>query len=136
VSALVRLLFPQPALSKSPAAVIAWWERRRLAFNLIVGATGLITLAAANAVFLLPPESRFVGLPPLLMVLAYAGLANLCYTGGWITELAFNAWWGVDPPRVGPILFRQGLIFSVGLTLLPVVLAALIWGLRLISLVA
>jgi len=73
-------------------------------------------------------------MPPLVGVLAYAALANFFYTGGWITELAFNAWWGNDPPRIGPILFRQGLIFAVGVTLLPVALAALGWGARLIDL--
>lgn len=131
MSALVRLLYPPT--SRSPAAVIAWWERRRLRFNLIVGATGLLTVTAVNILFLLPPGSRLPGLPPAIGVVIYAGLANLCYTGGWVTELAFNAWWREDPPPVGPILFRQGLIFAVGVTLLPIALAAAGWGVRLLG---
>ena len=131
VSALVRLLYPLPPTSRSPASIIAWWERRRLRFNLIVGATGIVTITVANLVFLLPPGSRLLGLPPVLLVLAYGGLANLCYTTGWIAELAFNAWWREDPPPVGPVLFRQGLVFAVGLTLLPIALAAITWGIRL-----
>jgi len=133
VSALVRLLYPPPPTSRSLAAVIAWWERRRLRFNLIVGATGLVTIAGANALFLLPPESRWIGLPPALAVLAYGALANLCYTAGWATELAFNRWWRDDPPAVGPVLFRQGLVFSVGVTLLPLALAVIGWGVRIIG---
>lgn len=131
MSALVRLLYPPPPTSRSPAAVIAWWERRRFRFNLIVAATGMVTVAGANVLFLLPPSSRFIGLPPVLAVLAYGGLANLCYTGGWAAELAFNAWWRDDPPNVGPVLFRQGLIFSVGVTLLPLALAVVGWGVRI-----
>jgi hypothetical protein len=35
---------------------------------------------------------------------------------------------GVSP--LGPVLFRQGLAFSVGLTLLPTLLASMTWVVR------
>jgi hypothetical protein len=133
VSALVRLLYPLPPTSRAPAAIIAWWERRRLRFNLIVGAAGVVSITVANLIFLVPPASRLLGPPPLLAIVAYGALANLCYTAGWASELAFNAWWRDDPPPVGPVLFRQGLIFSVGLTLLPIAFAAITWGARLLG---
>ena len=67
-------------------------------------------------------------LPPLSMnmpifwpgVLAYGVLANLFYSLGFMTEAVMQRAWRDDTPRVGPPLFRQGLIFSVGLTLLPI----------------
>src|SRR5687767_13297103 len=45
---LQRLLF-EPTLVRSPLRVVHWWESRRPAYNLIVGATGLGTLVYINA---------------------------------------------------------------------------------------
>lgn len=131
MSALVRLLYPLPTRSRSPAAIIGWWERRRLAFNLMVGAAGLLSIGVMNLILALPPLSRGPGIP-FLPAVVFGVLANLCYSAGWGAEIAFNAWWREDPPAVGPVLFRQGLIFSIGLTLLPVVLASLEWAARLV----
>jgi len=130
MSALVRLLYPSPPASRSAPRIIGWWERRRLQFNLVVGATGIVSLLAINIISLLPPDIGPARIPPGAIVV-YAVLANMFYTAGWGFELAFNAWWGDDPPAIGPILFRQGLIFSVGLTLLPVGLAGLVWMMQL-----
>ena len=43
--ALARLLFPVPDVRRSPSTLLAWWESRRPIYNLIVGGTGLVTLA-------------------------------------------------------------------------------------------
>ena len=40
---LVGRLFLRPVGSSRPAAIIAWWERRRIAYNLIVGLVGAVT---------------------------------------------------------------------------------------------
>ncbi len=130
MSALVRLLYPLPAPSRSPTAIIGWWERRRLSFNLVVGATGLLSLGIINLFLALPPLARLPDIPIMLPVV-YGVLANLCYSLGWATELTFNAWWRKDPPAVGPVLFRQGLIFSMGLTLLPVAVFGIEWAVRI-----
>jgi hypothetical protein len=132
MSALVRLLYPSPPASRNVAAIVGWWERRRFSYNLVVGTAGVVTILGVNLGVLLPPDGRWLGFPPLLAVGAYAVLVNLCYSAGWLAELVFNRWWGNDPPRVGPILFRQGLIFSVGVTLLPLLLAGLQWGARVL----
>ena len=134
MSALVRLLYPVPALSRSPGAVVGWWEHRRLTYNLVVGGTGLVSLVAVNLLQLLPPPEFRFGVP-FGAVVAFGVLANVFYTGGWAAELLFNAWWRHDPPPVGPILFRQGLIFSVGLALLPIGMAGLGWLVRLLKLI-
>ena len=41
--------------------------------------------------------------------------------------------WGDQAPRAGPALFRQGVIFSVGLTLFPIALVGLGLALRLLA---
>ena len=107
MSALTRVLFPAPAEVRTTGAIFRWWESRRLTFNLVVGGVGLVTLAAMKVIALLPP-------------LAYGVLANLFYSLGFMTEAVMQRAWRDDTPRVGPPLFRQGLIFSVGLTLLPI----------------
>ena len=123
MSALVELLYPVPDIRRTPLSLLRWWESRRLLYNQVVGATGLFTLAALS---LIGPE----GGPPVGMMvqaaLVYGVLANLCYSSGWVLELLARWAWGRQAPYLGPMLFRQGLSFSVGLTLLPVLLAILL----------
>ena len=84
----------------------------------------------------LPPPLG-VGAPPLRLLLGgavvYGVLANLCYCLGPLTELAIYRLWGEDAPRAGPVLFRQGLAFSVGLTLFPIALTGLGVAVRLLG---
>lgn len=131
MSALSRLLFPNPPAVRDTGTIFRWWESRRLTYNAIVGATGLVTLLAVNVMFLLPPRSMNVEIfwPAII---AYGVFANLCYSFGFIAEAAMQRVWRDDTPRVGPALFRQGLIFSVGLTLFPAALAGIAWGFRLL----
>ena len=82
MSGLVRLLDPLPTRSRSPAAIIGWWERRRLTFNLIVGAAGLLSIGVMNLILALPPLSRGPGVP-FLPAVVFGVLANLCYSAGW-----------------------------------------------------
>ena len=119
MSALTRVLFPAPAEVRNTGGILRWWESRRLTFNVVVGGAGLVTLAAMKVIALLPPLSMSM---PIFWpgVLAYGVLANLFYSLGFMTEAVMQRAWREDTPRVGPPLFRQGLIFSVGLTLLPI----------------
>jgi hypothetical protein len=70
----------------------------------------------------------------VLAVLAYALAANACYTLGWMAEVLARALWGREAPDMGPLLFREGLIFSVGLTLFPLLVAVLVTVARTIFL--
>ena len=106
--ALVRLLYPTPA-DRRPGAIIAWWEKRRLSYNLIVGASGLATLSLNALVHGLQGGT-------LLAVVAVGVFANVAYTLGSIIEVTVNKFWGKEVLPVGPVLFRQGVLFSVGLT--------------------
>ncbi len=47
-----------------------------------------------------------------------------------LIERAMTLVWGRSAPDAGPLLFRQGLVFSVGLTLLPTILAVGSWCVR------
>jgi hypothetical protein len=99
--------------------IIGWWEGRRIPFNLVVGATGILTclpmLGSALA------AERFLGEPvrwpdpplvALLAVLAYDVMANVCYTGRWVAELLALAVWGEKARGFGLIAFLFGFVFS------------------------
>jgi hypothetical protein len=129
-SLLGNVLFPLPALRRDPISILTWWESRRLIYNAIVGGTGLITLAIVAAISALPPGLPHF-LPPLPAILVYGALANVCYTFGPMIEIALQTIWKDRVLPVGPALFRQGLSFSVGLTLLPILLVSATWVARL-----
>jgi len=59
--------------------------------------------------------------------IVFAIMANVCYTGGWVTELLLERVWGLRPPRFAQIAFTLGLLFSTVLALLPGV-AILLFG--------
>lgn len=129
---LVDFLFPAPA-ERRPASIIAWWEKRRLPFNLVVGGSGLVTLGLAAISSALPPAP---GGPAsaLFPILAYGALANICYTLGPATEIALHKVWGRRVLPAGPVLFRAGLVLSVGLTLvIPTILLVLGWLFRFLG---
>ncbi len=113
-----------------PWDAIAWWEFRRIAFNLVLAAAGAASTLAVIGVgdaFAKPGED-FIEPPALfVLILGYAVAANALYTVGWISELL---WSGGDTARTEPFrrrVFRVGMIFSVVLTLLPGVLMVLLW---------
>lgn len=117
-SALVRMLYPSPA-ERSTGAILKWWERRRLPYNLIVGASGVATLAV-NALVHGVPGGPLGVLGPIVFV---GVLANIAYTLGSVTEITAEKIWGGKVLPVGPVLFRQGVLFSVGLTfVLPMII--------------
>src|SRR5207247_9566278 len=102
-----------------------WWESRRLLYNGVVGVTGLFTLLVVRLIAWIPPGVRYeFDWGP---VAAYALLANVCYTFGWGIEALAQRIWKDRCPAFGPALFRQGVGFSVGLTLLPILLMSLTW---------
>jgi hypothetical protein len=125
MTALVRLLYPLPDLRRSPLTLLGWWERRRPAFNLVVGITGLVTVAVTDTIFWLTPGVKLH--VPLFVIVVYGVAANVCYSLGFAIELLLERLWGSEVAPVGPVLFRQGLLFSVGVTLLPIGIAWMEW---------
>jgi hypothetical protein len=126
---LGEMLYPPAAERRTTVSLLVWWESRRMLFNGIVGGTGLFTLLVIRLIAFIPP-----GLPfpfDWRPIVAYGALANVCYTFGWAIETAAQRLWGEKCPTVGPALFRQGLAFSVGLTLLPILLVSITWLVRI-----
>lgn len=130
--AVAEFFYALPSTRRSAPALLAWWERRRLAFNAIVGATGLFSLLVIRLFAWLPPISSPRDVP-WLFVAAYALAANMCYTLGFAIEWAFDRWLGTGAPPIGGILFRQGVIFACGLTLLPAFIAPVGWTLAVVE---
>ena len=132
MSSIVRYLYPVPAPRAVPS-IIAWWERRRLGFNVVVGGTGLLTLSIVALFGLLPPAGHFS--IPWFAPIVFGFMANVCYSLGWAIESLLHVVWGEDVKPVGPVLFRQGTLFAIGLTLLPVILAGVAWVARVLRFV-
>jgi hypothetical protein len=118
--------------------IIGWWEARRVPFNLIVGATGLVTSAVMvlTAVISEYLTGEPIGMPdpPVIVVVAavlFVVGANVCYTGGWIGELLVRRAWPDESTTFGTLTFTLGLLFAVVVTLTPAVLtsgvAVLFW---------
>ena len=133
-SALADFLFPAPA-ERDTGSIVTWWESRRVAYNLIVGGTGLLTLAAVRLILWLPPGPAPSLGGVMVPVIVYAIMANLCYLFGPALEILIEKLFGRDVLPTGPALFRIGLTFSVGLTLIPVIFAIMGWVFRIVGLI-
>ena len=129
-TSLTDFLFPAPA-PRTTGGIARWWESRRLHYNVILGGTGLFTLGAVYLVASLPPYPHPIGFF-WGGVIAYGVLANLCYFLGPIAEVAIEKLSGGKILPTGPVFFRMGLTFAVGLTLLPVLLIMIDWIIRIL----
>ena len=127
---LTEFLFAAPA-SRSTPAIVAWWERRRLAYNAWVGGAGLVSLGTVGFFnTLMGGDGMF---PEAFVVAAvFGGMANLCYFFGPAAELLFEKLWGRRVLPAGPTLFRMGLTFSVGLALFPTLLTVMLAAARVV----
>jgi hypothetical protein len=126
-----RYLFSPLYVPESAWAVVKWWERRRLFYNVVVGAAGVLTTAIAHIQIALAPGPEG---PPLAFILVYALAANLFYSLGAPIDLALRR---ILKEQAGPVaqaLFRYGVAFSIGLTLLPIPLLVLATIARLLGL--
>jgi len=71
--------------------VIRWWELRRLLYNLVLLAIGIASIFAMEFLMdkVIPVgEDAIEPFALALGVVLYGIIANLCYTLGWIVELA------------------------------------------------
>ena len=118
---------------QSAAEIIWWWEARRLLFNAVVGATGIVTLVAIVAIGITYERltGRPFGLPdpPIFAVFGvvlFSIAANVCYTGGWIAEWLIRRAWPQESNGLATIAFTLGMVLSVIVTLLPIPLLGLL----------
>jgi|GEM_PF-1523578 len=103
--------------------VIAWWEMRRLPYNLFVAICAI--LAAIMFVWLTEfGPNLFLALP--LGIFA----VNLCYTGGWVVELLARDLLQKNDLRFAPVAMKGGLLFSLAVFGVPLLT---LLGIRVIS---
>jgi len=122
------VLFPPADYRRTTYSLLTWWESRRLTYNICVGGAGMFTLVILRLISWLPP-----GVPMMWdwrPIAAYALMANACYSFGALLEIVAQRVWKEKAPAMGPALFRQGLAFSVGLTLLPILIFSVAWLVR------
>ena len=127
---LQKLLF-EPTLVRSPVSILAWWERRRLSYNVIVGLTGVATLLYVNVLGVITGHGLLIPRPgpdgpqQVWAIVFYGVMANVCYSFGSVIEAVAERWLKRPIYGFGPALFRHGLVFSIGLTLLPAVIVTI-----------
>jgi len=131
MSALTRFFFTPVYAPPSMWSVVNWWESRRAIYNVTVGAAGILTLVTITLLSWIHPHPLPLRLP-IGPVLIYALMANVFYTFGSVADVFIHRTWGPEYAVVGPTMFRYGFVFSVGLTLLPIPLAVMMWVARLI----
>ena len=120
---LTRFFFRAPYSAPKTGEIFRWWESRRLTYNLVVLAAGVTSLTTIwVAEFLLDGRK---GPIPVGGIIVYGLLANLFYTFGPVVDSWVMRRYGRDYSEIGPMLFRYGFVFAVGLTLLPVPLVLL-----------
>src|SRR5947209_19789078 len=90
---LLALLYARPVGPLRSKAVILWWEARRIPYNVIVGAVGILSSAVMVTVAFTcngrggaPTGLPDPPAPPIWGVLMYALAANICYPVGWIRK--------------------------------------------------
>jgi len=126
---LTNFLYPAPA-PRNPWGILKWWESRRLKYNAIVGVSGFLSLGAFTVLMSIPPFAHSLSWT-WAPILGFGALANICYLLGPTVETAIEKLSRGKILPTGPTLFRMGLTFSVGLTFLPTLLAAIDWVFRL-----
>ncbi|MBX9950048.1 MAG: hypothetical protein K2Y39_12845 [Candidatus Obscuribacterales bacterium] len=103
-----RRIVEVPAGKRSIFSIFLWWESRRLAYNLIVGLSGLPSVLILSLFGL--------AFPAAIATFFYALCANVCYCLGAPAEIIAGAVWKEKANHSGSVLLTLGTIFSVILT--------------------
>lgn len=131
MKALTEFLFPAPA-KRTAGGILGWWEKRRLPYNIVVGAAGTVSLGLMYLFTALPPGGSIAPFFSWVPIAVFAGMANICYLLGPTVEILINKLWGTEVLPTGPVLYRMGLTFSVGLALFPALLTVMFWIARIV----
>jgi len=127
----ITWFFARPLEPLSRGGIIAWWEIRRVPYNLVVGVFGAISLFLFFVFIelahgLKPGEDA---VEPMALIVAPIA-ANVCYTGGWIVELFLGAVRPRGSSPIGPVLLKMGVGFSMAVVLLPSIVWFVTWVAR------
>lgn len=127
---LDRFPFNRDEVPAGAGAVLFWWESRRLAYNIIVGITGIVTVGLLVANSLIRGDDCGIPNPPLfafLLILSYGVMANVCYTLGAFAEIVARVTMGKESAsKLGRTALIVGLALSMILTISPAVLVPLL----------
>ena len=124
VAVAVRWLFSRPAsVDEDALEIIGWWEFRRIPYNIFLALIGIPSLILFFA-FILASGELEPGEDAVepIAIMAAPFLFNICYSAGWVCELALRV---IGLRGAGPTLLILGVGFSVLLLLAP----AIFWGL-------
>jgi hypothetical protein len=135
VRSLLGPLLRVPQESRRWYEVIAWWELRRIPYNLIVGPVAFACVMLILYVKTLPPQR-----PPeendfdfFFAIYGGAVLANFFYTGGWVCEIVLKLLARREVRWFGPVLFSLGLMLSLAVPTLEVTVDTLSWLSRVVT---
>lgn len=139
VNQVLDWMFAVPEGERTVDDIITWWERRRLAYNLIVGITGIISFAVFLVCIIAsgtlgPGEDAE---EPIMGLFIAPFIINICYTLGWIVEISRQS--NIFPRTdrtIGPRLLKMGLVFSLALVSFPAVFWALFLALQWLGIVS
>ena len=125
ISKFKEWMFSVPQHSQSVREIVLWWEMRRIAYNIIVGAVGICSLQIfyffiSRANKLKPGEDA---VEPVALLVAPI-VMNICYTAGWVVEAFISDTAIRGREAIGPRLLRLGLGFSLMVIITPTVY----WG--------
>lgn len=116
---------------RRPWDAVAWWEIRRIPYNLALLVVGVVSIYSMEVIgnhLVKPGEDLAEPIGMLIGIIIYAVMANICYSLGWITELVWSAGDTTKTEMRRQKVFQLGLIFSIGLTLMPAVVIFLVWA--------
>lgn len=106
-------LFKQSRQPANFTEIVFWWGERRLAFNIIIGVTGLLSILICwIAGFTM--DWVFTG----ILAGTYLIAANIIYTSGWLAEYILRKSNNFDEHIhfLGPIFFAMGLAVGILIT--------------------
>ncbi len=117
---LRQWLFSVSEEDQSPWRIITWWEKRRIPYNLIIGALGFISLLLfflfiTKSGELKPGEDA---VEPMALFMAPIFM-NIGYTLGWFVEVMLRIFQRKKFRRISRELFQVGLFLSVAVVILP-----------------
>jgi hypothetical protein len=123
--------FSKPSEPLTPYSIILWWEKRRIPYNLIVGAIGIISLILFYEFIDLAHELKpgEDAVEPIAILFAPI-FVNICYTAGWIVEILLNNIRHTGSAPIGPLLMKLGVGFSIVVALLPSTIWFVVWVVR------
>ena len=110
--------------------VIAWWETRRIYYNaalLFIGIAAIVGFEFVMDKAIPVGEDAIEPMALLVFVPLYALMANVCYTLGWIFELAGRNTDTVYARRRARWMYRRGMLFACLLTSLPFWYSYVFW---------